>query len=129
MFIYVTESKDLRRILSQNIKKTRAALHITQAKLAAHADISVAHIVEIELCRTWVSDKTLAGIAGALNIEAYELLIPEQAEKNANRKDANLVQRQIADLIRTKERLLRQKTAEALDDLVLEIVHLFEAGD
>jgi transcriptional regulator with XRE-family HTH domain len=129
MFIHVKESKDLRKILSQNIKNTRAALHITQAKLAEYADISVPHIVEIELCRTWVSDKTLANIARALNMEAYELLIPEQAEKTAGRNRANLVQRRIADLIKAKKSLLRQKTGETLDDLMLEIVRLFEEKD
>jgi transcriptional regulator with XRE-family HTH domain len=128
MFIHVKESRDLRKVLSQNIKKSRAALHITQAKLAEYADISVPHIVEIELCRTWVSDKTLANIASALNMEAYELLIPEETEKKTGRNGANLIQRQIADLIKAKKNFLRQKTGETLDDLTLEIVRLFESA-
>jgi transcriptional regulator with XRE-family HTH domain len=122
----VKETRDLRKILSQNIRNARAALHITQAKLAVHADISVPYMVDIEQCKTWVSDKTLAHIAEALNMEAYELLIPETTEKKASRKTANPVQRQIADLIKTKKSLLRQKTGETLDDLVLEIIRLLE---
>jgi hypothetical protein len=30
----------------------------------------------IEGCRTWVSDKTLVKLAGALRVEAFQLLVP-----------------------------------------------------
>jgi transcriptional regulator with XRE-family HTH domain len=122
----VKELKDLRKILSGNIKNARAALHITQAALAGCAGISVSYMVDIELCRTWVSDKTLSSIARALNMEAHELLIPEQARKPASRKEKNPVLRQAAGLIKTKKNLLRQAAGEAMDDLILEIVRLHE---
>jgi len=122
----VEEQKDLRKILSQNIKNARTALHITQAKLAVSADISVSYMVDIELCRTWVSDKTLSGIAKALNMEAYELLIPEQTGKTTFRKKGNLATRQIADIIKSKKSLLRQRLSETMDDLILEIVQLYD---
>jgi ribosome-binding protein aMBF1 (putative translation factor) len=122
----VKELKDLRKIISQNIRNARTSLHITQAKLAVYADISVSHMVDIELCRTWVSDKTLSSIAKALNMEAYELLIPESVVKPACRKEENLSLRRVATLIKSKKSLLRKTLGETMDDLVLEIVQLNE---
>ena len=118
------ELKDLRKILSQNIKNARSALHITQAKLAAYADISVSYMVDIELCRTWVSDKTLVSIARALNMEAYELLIPEQTGKSDCQKAENLVFQRIAELIKAKKSLLKRTAGETMDNLMLDILRL-----
>jgi transcriptional regulator with XRE-family HTH domain len=112
------KSKDLRKILSQNIRKVRGLLHISQAKLAESANLSLSHIVDIEYCKTWVSDKTLNSIAQALNLEAYELLIPE----NSQNKTENQVLQRIANIIKVKKTLLRQKTGEIIDDLMLEII-------
>jgi len=116
------KSKNLRKILSQNIRKVRGALHISQAKLAESANISVSHIVDIEYCKTWVSDKTLNSIAKALNLEAYELLIPE----NVQNKTENHVLQRIANIIKGKKILLRQKTSEIIDNLMLEIIKNFK---
>jgi len=113
--------KDLRKILSQNIRKTRGSLHISQAKLAESADLSVSHIVDIEYCKTWVSDKTLNSIAKALNLEAYELLIPE----NVQNKAENHVLQRIAGIIKGKKTLLRQKTGEIVDELLMEVIKNF----
>ena len=113
------KARDLRKTLSQNIRNARSVLHISQAKLAESADISVSHIVDIEYCKTWVSDKTLNNIAKALNLEAYELLIPEKKEKKT---EEGLALQRIADIIKVKKTLLRQKTSEIIDDLMLEII-------
>ena len=120
------ESDDLRKILSLNIKNTRQALHITQAKLAEHAGLSVFHIVEIEQRKTWVSDKALSNIAHALNMEAYELLLPDHVQKANKQKGKHLMNQQIAELIKTKKDLLRQKASGVMEDLSLEIMHLFD---
>ena len=58
-------------------------------------------------------------IAKALNLEVYELLIPEKNEKITDEGQA--LQR-IADIIKVKKTLLRQKTSEIIDDLMLEII-------
>ena len=115
-------SRDLRKILSQNIRNARDSLHISQAKLAEFADISVSHLVDIERCKTWVSEKTLDKIAQALNLEPYELLMPEKMEKNAAEGQ---VLKRIASTIKSKKTLLRQTTGEIIDDLMLEIVKNF----
>jgi len=97
-------------------------LHISQAKLAESANLSVSHIIDIEYCKTWVSDKTLNSIAKALNLEAYELLIPE----NSPTKTENQSLHRIANIIKGKKTLLRQKTSEIIDDLMLEIIKNFK---
>jgi len=78
----VNDVAKLRKILSANIKQYRAKLGLTQEKLAEIVELSDQTINDIEGCRTWVSDKTLIKIARAFNIEAYQLLYPQnEAEK------------------------------------------------
>ena len=123
------ESGDLKKILSVNIKKSRKELHITQAKLAEHAGVSVFHIVEIEQCKTWVSDKVLTNIAHALNMDVYELLLPPPVLKPGKKKGKAMVNQQIAELIKTKKDLLRQSTSGVMEDLSMEIMHLITETD
>lgn len=80
--------EDVRRILAQNIRRRRKELGITQIKLAELADISEPYMNDIERCQTWVSDKTLAKLAWALNLELYELFVEntEHIEKKADKK-------------------------------------------
>ena len=68
---------DLRLILSQNIKKLRGYRKLSQAKLAEMINISIPFLSDIENGKKWVSPVTLAKIADALDIHAYELLKPE----------------------------------------------------
>jgi len=120
----VGKIRDLRRILSENIRKNRTSLHISQAKLAEYADISTSHMLDIEYCKTWVSEKTLSKIANALNLEAYELLIPESAEKKEKPAGKNKSLQQTAAVIKAKSKLLRKSVDETMDDLILEIIKL-----
>ena len=114
----------LRKFLSQNIRNARLSLHISQAKLAEYAGISVPHMVDIEYCKTWVSEKTLFSIARALNMEAYELLIPENIEETSKTSQENKKLQKMAKLIKAKKRELRKNTGEAMDSLILDILKL-----
>jgi transcriptional regulator with XRE-family HTH domain len=69
--------KGLRAILSQNIKRFRGYRKLSQADFAEKVDISIPFLSDIENGKKWVSPTTLIKMAGALNIEAYELLKPE----------------------------------------------------
>ena len=120
----VGKIRDLRKVLSENIRKNRTLLHISQAKLAEYAGISVPHMLDIEYCKTWVSEKTLSKIAKALNLEAYELLIPENNEKKEKSGGKNRTLQQTAEVIKAKRRLLRKQVDETMDDLILEIIKL-----
>jgi transcriptional regulator with XRE-family HTH domain len=70
-----------------NIKHWRKALGISQEKLAKAAKLSTQTVNDIEGCRIWVSDKTIVKLAGALQVEAYQLLLPAiQDKKTAGNK-------------------------------------------
>ena len=70
--------KDLRIILSTNLKKFRIQHNYTQAKFAEMIDISIPFLSDIENGKKWISPATFAKMAVALEIEAYELLKPEK---------------------------------------------------
>ena len=67
----------IRKILATNIKRFREMEGITQENLAEKTGISTAMMCDIEGCRTWISDKTLASLSTALKIETYRLFIPD----------------------------------------------------
>ena len=71
--------KELRGILSRNIKRYRQSRNLSQADLAEKLDISVNFLCNIENGNRWVSPQTLVKFATALNIEPYELFKPAEA--------------------------------------------------
>ena len=89
----------IRSILSINIKKNRDLLGFSQEKLAEKAGISANMIRDIEGCRTWVSDRTLVGIAEALKTDIYRLLMPVNIQEDENYRIVLL------DLTRTFEKM------------------------
>jgi len=70
--------KDLRIILSLNLKKYRNYRKLTQAEFAEKVNISIPFLSDIENGKKWISPNTLAKMADTLNIEAYELLKPDK---------------------------------------------------
>ena len=82
------KTDNLRKTLSQNIKKYRKITGKTQEKLAEDAGISANMINDIEGCRTWISDKTLIKLAVAFKIETYRLFLPLSMSDNDIAKTA-----------------------------------------
>jgi transcriptional regulator with XRE-family HTH domain len=116
---------DLRAVLSENIRGARKALHITQEKLAEAANISLSYMSDIEYRRTWVSDKTLASIAGALNMQAYQLLIPAKPDEIAGaERDTRILQR-ISGLVMAKRGDMRKAADSIMADLIQDIVKIY----
>jgi transcriptional regulator with XRE-family HTH domain len=70
--------KELRGILSQNIKRYRQSRDLSQADLAEKLDISVNFLCNIENGNRWFSPQTLVKFAAVLNIEPYELFKPAE---------------------------------------------------
>ena len=68
--------KELRGILSRNIKRYRQNRNLSQADLAEKLDISVNFLCNIENGNRWISPETMAKFSNALNIEPYELFMP-----------------------------------------------------
>jgi transcriptional regulator with XRE-family HTH domain len=64
-----------------NIKHRRKVLGISQEKLAKATELSAQTVNDIEGCRIWVSDKTMAKLAGVLQVEVYQLLLPAIQDK------------------------------------------------
>jgi transcriptional regulator with XRE-family HTH domain len=125
----VIESLDLRAILSQNIRNARGTLHITQAQLAEYSNISLSYMIDIEHCKTWVSDKTLRNIAKALNREAYELLIPLEKESALAPDRKRHVLEQITVLINAEKAALKQKLDEGMEDVLRQIVLFYAEAE
>ena len=68
--------EELCETLSLNIKKYRKGI-FTQETLAEKVGLSAQQINGIEGGRKWVSADSLLKIADALNVEVYQLFIPE----------------------------------------------------
>jgi len=69
--------KDLKAVLSKNIRRFRGYRKLSQADFAEKIEISIPFLSDIENGKKWVSPITLVKIADALNIEVYELIKPE----------------------------------------------------
>jgi transcriptional regulator with XRE-family HTH domain len=76
----ISEAEELRKILAANIKKRRKKIGISQEKLAELTNLSAQTINDIEGRQMWVSDKTMVKLAKALDLDVYELLVPDESE-------------------------------------------------
>jgi len=89
------EGKDLRLILSSNIKQYRRNHGWSQADLAEKADISITFLSSIERCVKWPYPETLVKIAKALKIEEYELF---RHNKAITDDTSTLIDRLVTDI-------------------------------
>jgi transcriptional regulator with XRE-family HTH domain len=89
------DERDLRYVLSANIKRYRNFRKFSQAKLAEIVDISIPFLSDIENGKKWLSPHTLLKIADAFNIEAYELLKPETSIPD---HALNIIEKYTADI-------------------------------
>jgi transcriptional regulator with XRE-family HTH domain len=86
------EEQALKAILSSNLKEFRHRRNWSQFKLAAKINISTNFLADIEAGNTWVSAQTLVKLAQVFEIEAFELLKPQNEDidpKNKKDKDNN----------------------------------------
>jgi transcriptional regulator with XRE-family HTH domain len=94
-----TKTPEIRLILSKNLKAQRNKLGFSQEKFAEISGLSVQTINDIEGGRRWVSDKTITKLSIALNVECYQLLIPNFFSQN--RKETTPTQ----NLMKLKEKM------------------------
>ena len=106
--------KDLRAILSANIRRYRNYRKFTQAEFAERIDISIPFLSDIENGKKWVSPNTLARIADTLDIEAYELLKPEKVLPD---KSINVIEKYTADIYSAFEKTLDNLRNNYVDNL------------
>ena len=106
--------KDLRALLSANLKRYRNHRKFTQAEFAEKIDISIPFLSDIENGKKWVSPYTLAKIADTLNIEAYELLKPEKIlPDNA----VNIIEKYTADIYTVFDKALENLSTHYINSL------------
>ncbi len=67
---------ELSNIYIKNLKNYRNEKNISQEKLSELAQISPSFLSDIENGKKWGSFETLVSLANALEIEPYELLLP-----------------------------------------------------
>ncbi|GHV72063.1 hypothetical protein AGMMS49928_27290 [Spirochaetia bacterium] len=84
----------LRYILSFNLKKFRRFRKFSQAELAEKLDISIPFLSDIENGKKWISPRTLTKMADVFDIEAYELLKPEETLPD---NPVNIIEQYTAD--------------------------------
>ena len=79
----------LRKLFSQNIKRYRQMKGWSQEKLAEKMSISTNYLSEIETGRGWVSPLSLIKMANALEIEVFELFMPQETKPATTVKIVN----------------------------------------
>lgn len=82
---------ELRARLAENLKRIRKEASLTQFELAEKADTSEMTVKKIETGRQWPSEKTLAQIANALNIDVYNLFLPEKISAKTEKEIRNKI--------------------------------------
>ena len=90
-------SDDIQKRLAENVKRIRKSKNLTQFQLAEIAEVSEETIKNIELCRCWTSDKNLAKITEALNIDISKLFLPVQSSIKEDSKNIAHIKQLIAE--------------------------------
>jgi transcriptional regulator with XRE-family HTH domain len=70
---------EVRTILSRNLKRLRATKNLSQLGLSIKAGLTHNFINDIENGKKWISPKTLAALATALDTRLHEFFMPETA--------------------------------------------------
>jgi transcriptional regulator with XRE-family HTH domain len=73
----IISEADVRAILSKNLKRLRAKKNLSQLNLAVEAGLTHNFINDIENGKKWISPKTLAALASALDTNPHEFFAPE----------------------------------------------------
>ncbi len=97
--------KELSDIYIKNLKKYRNEKQISQERLSEKAKISPSFLSDIENGKKWGSFETLVSLANALEVEPYELLLPNsQSISYDTKRTRSLMKRlrtNVADLMDT----------------------------
>ncbi len=73
----MTSTSEIIRICALNVKRIRTKRNITQALIAEKIGITEKYVSDIETGRKPCSLDTLVALANALEVEPYELLLPD----------------------------------------------------
>lgn len=88
---------DIKKRLGENVKRIRKEKKLTQFQLAEKAELSEETVKNIELSRCWTSDKNLAKLTKALEVDIHSLFLPVSTSFNDDSKDSAIIKNAIAD--------------------------------
>ena len=106
-------SIELGNLYGDNIRRIRQSKNMSQDVLSEKAEISPGFLSEIENHKKTGTFDTLAKIAEALEVEPYELLLPQNACVNMDSRKTKQLMKQlrknVCDTIDTIEKFLSTK--------------------
>lgn len=85
------------KVCAANTKRARMNKKMTQSFLAEKIGITEKYVSDIETGRNTCSLDTLVAIANALEIEPYELLLPENKAITYDTRRTKIVMKQLKD--------------------------------
>ena len=84
-------SDDIQKRLGENVKRIRKERKLTQFQLAEKADFSEETVKNIEFSRCWTSDKNLAKITKALDVDIHCLFLPVGSSFDEDSDDTRVI--------------------------------------
>ena len=90
---------DIKKRLGENVKRIRKEQRLTQFQLAEKAELSEETVKNIELSRCWTSDKNLAKLTKALEVDIHSLFLPVSTSFDSDSKDSVIIKNAIAENI------------------------------
>lgn len=105
--------EELQKLYADNIKAKRLELNLKQDKLAEEVSLSEKYISDLETGRRIGSFETLVSLANALDVEPYELLLPQNQTVNYDSRRTKKLMKQLRgnlnDLVDNVEKFLSEK--------------------
>ncbi len=93
-------SDDIQKRLGENVRRLRKELKMTQFQLAEKAELSEETVKNIELSRCWTSDKNLARITKALNVDIHQLFLPVASSFDEDSRNKSAIKKAILENLR-----------------------------
>ena len=72
----------IRRLIGGNLRRFRSQQGISQIELANKTDLTHNFINDVENFKKGISTKTLAALSSALNVNPYQLYLPDDTPNN-----------------------------------------------
>lgn len=109
------DSEELQKLFSSNLKKARNRANLSQLKLAEKANLSLGYICDLEGGRRWGTPETFSKLANALQINPYELLLPDTI-KNENLSELSQTRECLTNLNSILKENLTSAVNKAISD-------------
>ena len=108
------KSSEIQIRLAENLKRIRKSRKLTQFELAEKVGVSDETIKNIELCKTWTSEKTLSLLTEALDIDIHTLFIPVASSfERQDSTETQLIKERIIENLKNFIDLNLKKLAES----------------